>query len=425
MDSTAVSGPRHRRRAEPVRALGPTGARRLLTVLTLGALLALGPLSIDMYLPALPAISADLRASSSSVPLTLAGTWLGLGLGQLFVGPLSDTVGRRPPLIVGTVLHIAASILCLVAPNVAVLGVLRVLQGVAGAATMVVAMAVIRDLFTGREVATVLSRLMLVVGAAPVFAPTLGGVILLVGSWHAVFAAPAALGGLLLVVVLTTVQETLPPERWRTGGFRPVTRAFTIVLRDGRFVIMALVSSLAMAAMFAYVSGASFVLRDGYGLREQEFALALGAGAAALIATSQLNVMLLARWAAQRIMLRALAVATAISLVLTPLAASGEGGVASFVILLWLITAAVGFVLPNGAALTLSRHGEAADTATALLGAGQFGLGAVVAPLVGLLGNNAHAMAVVMTACVAAALVLAGAVPFQEPQTGPTDVAPV
>src|SRR5262245_6098131 len=148
-------------------AESPTGAARVKIILVLGALIALGPLTIDMYLPALPALGADLGASESAVQLTLTGTLIGLGLGQLVIGPLSDALGRRKPLIAGTILHITASVLCLVAPNVVVLGILRTLQGVGAAATMVVVMAVVRDLFVGKAAATVLSRLMLIIGVAP------------------------------------------------------------------------------------------------------------------------------------------------------------------------------------------------------------------------------------------------------------------
>ena len=174
--------------------------------LVLGSLIALGPLTIDMYLPALPAIAADLQVSSSAVQFTLTGTLLGLGLGQLVVGPFSDTVGRRTPLIAGTALHIVASVVCLVAPNIVVLGALRGLQGVGAAATMVVALAVVRDLFTGRAAAAALSRLLLVMGAAPILAPTLGGAILLTGSWRTVFAVLAGLGVVLLFVAVFSVQ---------------------------------------------------------------------------------------------------------------------------------------------------------------------------------------------------------------------------
>jgi DHA1 family bicyclomycin/chloramphenicol resistance-like MFS transporter len=378
-------------------AESPTGAARIKTILVLGALIALGPLTIDMYLPALPALGADLGASESAVQLTLTGTLIGLGLGQLVVGPLSDAYGRRLPLIAGTIVHITASLVCLVAPNVVVLGVLRTLQGVGAAATMVVAMAVVRDLFTGRAAATVLSRLMLVMGTAPILAPSIGAGILLTGSWRGVFAVLAALGVALLLVGIFLLKETLPPERRRTSSFRPVLSTYRMLLADRQFVVLALVAALGMSALFSYVSGSSFVLQDHFGLNQQQFGLVFALGAVALIGASQVNVVLLNRWTERQIVFGALGAALVFGAVLIVMAASEVGGLAGFLVPLLLVLAAVGFVLPNAPALALSRHGEAAGTAAALLGAAQFGLGALIAPVVGVLGNDGPAMALTMT----------------------------
>lgn len=174
--------------------------QQLRLVLVLGSLIAIGPLTIDMYLPALPAITADLETTSAAVQLTLTGTLAGLALGQLLIGPLSDAVGRRLPLLAGIALHILASLLCVVAPTVQVVGVLRVLQGLGVAATSVVAMAVVRDLFSGAAFARLFSRLMLVMGAAPILAPTLGSGLLRWSDWRGVFVALAVFGLLLVVV---------------------------------------------------------------------------------------------------------------------------------------------------------------------------------------------------------------------------------
>ncbi|MFD0803343.1 multidrug effflux MFS transporter, partial [Streptomonospora algeriensis] len=352
----------------------PTGWQRFRVIVVLGALVALAPLTIDMYLPALPEIGRDLGAPSSAVQLTLTGTLLGLGLGQLFIGPLADSVGRRTPLIAGTVLHICASLLCLVAPNIAMLGVLRVVQGVGAAATMVVALAVVRDLFSGRAAATTLSRLMLVMGAAPVLAPSLGSAVLIAGSWRWVFGALAVLGAVLLGVAVLALRETLPPERRRTGEVLPVLRTYGSLLRDRDFVVMVLVAALAMSALFSYVSGASFVLQEQFGLDQQQFGLVFGAGAIAVIGASQLNVVALDHLSARRIVLYALVAAVVSGAVLVAVAFTGAGGIVGFMIPLWFMLGAVGFVMPNAPALALSRHGEAAGTAAALLGAGQFGL---------------------------------------------------
>jgi DHA1 family bicyclomycin/chloramphenicol resistance-like MFS transporter len=388
------------RSSTPAADVAPRERVRL--ILVLGALIALGPLTIDMYLPSLPSIADDLQTSSAAVQLTLTGTLLGLGLGQLAIGPLSDAIGRRRPLIAGTAVHIAASVLCVIAPNVAVLGVLRVLQGAGAAAAMVVSLAVVRDLFTGRAAATMLSRLMLVMGAAPILAPTLGAAVLLAGSWRGVFAVLAGFGVALMLVAVFLLKETLPPERRRTGAFGPVLATYRMLVTDGRFVVLALVAALGMSALFSYVSGSSFVLQDGYGLNQQQFGLVFGIGAIAIIGASQFNVTLLNRFSPERIVITALAAAVGAGVVLTVLALAG-GGLIAFVVPLFLLLGAIGLVLPNAPALALSRHGEAAGTAAALLGAAQFGLGALVAPLVGVLGNDGPAMAITMTSTAAIA----------------------
>uniref|UniRef100_UPI003FA7E6F4 multidrug effflux MFS transporter n=1 Tax=Rhodococcus sp. H36-A4 TaxID=3004353 RepID=UPI003FA7E6F4 len=399
----------------------PTSSERLRVILVLGALIALGPLTIDMYLPALPAIVDDLNSSSAAVQLTLTGTLIGLALGQLVIGPLSDIVGRRLPLIVGTAIHVFASLLCVVAPNVAVLGLFRGLQGLGAAAAAVVAMAVVRDLFTGRAAATVLSRLMLVMGVAPVLAPSLGGAILLAGSWRWVFGVLAVLGVALLVLAVFSLRESLPPERRRSRGIMPVVRTYGGLLRDGQFVVLVLVAALAMSALFAYVAGSSFVLQEQFELDEQQFAVVFALGAIALIGASQLNVILLAHFTPVRIVISALSAGVFAAAVMTVLAVADIGGIFGFLIPLWFVLGAVGFVMPNAPALALSRHGEAAGTAAALLGAAQFGSGAIVAPVVGVLGNDAVAVSVTMVGVSAIALLALIAVTARNPTvTTPT-----
>ncbi|PSK67170.1 Bicyclomycin resistance protein [Micromonospora sp. MH33] len=375
-------------------------------MLVLGSLIAIGPLTIDMYLPALPAITADLETTSAAVQLTLTGTLAGLALGQLLIGPLSDAVGRRLPLLAGIALHILASLLCVVAPTVQVVGVLRVLQGLGVAATSVVAMAVVRDLFSGAAFARLFSRLMLVMGAAPILAPTLGSGLLRWSDWRGVFVALAVFGLLLVVVAAVGLRETLPPARRRHGGVAAVGRDYRALLRDRTFVGLVLVAGLAMAALFAYVAGSSFVFQQRYGLDEQQFGLAFGAGAVGLITATQLNVRLLRRYTPQRILVTALAVGTAAGLVLLSFAATGVGGLAAVLASLWVVLAAAGLAMPNAPALALSRHGEAAGTAAALLGAVQFGVGALAAPLVGVLGTGSVAMAAVVAGGMAVALVV-------------------
>ncbi|MGV0717426.1 multidrug effflux MFS transporter [Mycolicibacterium sp. XJ662] len=380
--------------SETSRTSAPSRTRM---ILVLGVMVALGPLTIDMYLPALPEIGEQLGVSSSVAQLTLTGTLAGLALGQLIVGPLSDSLGRRRPLMVGIVLHMAASLLCMLAPNITVLGVARGLQGMGAAAAAVVAVAVVGDLFAGSAAATVMSRLILVLGVAPVLAPSLGAAVLLTGSWPWVFAALVVMAGALLVVAALALPETLPVSHRRPLKVRSIAATYGQLLRDVRFVVAVVVAALSMSGLFAYISGAPFVLQGRYGLDEQAFALVFAAGAIALIGSTQFNVVLLRRFAPQPIMLWALVAATAAGAVFITLSLTGFGGVLGFVIPVWAILAAMGLVLPNAPAVALTRHPEASGTAASLLGAAQFGLGAAVAPLVGVLGNDEIALALVMT----------------------------
>ena len=386
----------------------PTGRGRLRLVLVLGALIALGPLTIDMYLPALPTIVDDLETTSAAVQLTLTGTLVGLALGQLLVGPLSDTFGRRRPLLVGVSVHVLASLLVLMAPNVTVLGGLRVLQGVGAAAASVVTMAIVRDLFVGRAAATLFSRLMLVLGVAPVLAPTIGGEVLRFTSWRGVFVVLAVMAALLVVVALVAVPETLPAVRRRPLGLRSTMSAFRGLFRDRTFVGLVLVAGLAMSGLFGYVAGSSFVFQEEFGLDEQQFGLLFGAGALFLIGATQLNAALLRRFEPRVLLPFGLVMATIAGAVLLVLAATGTGGLVGVVAPLWTVLFAVGLVMPNAPTLALARHGEAAGTASSMLGATQMGVGAIVSPLVGVLGNNSVAMGAVMTggAVVALAVLL-------------------
>ncbi|WP_052765192.1 MULTISPECIES: multidrug effflux MFS transporter [Mycobacteriaceae] len=389
-----------------------TPPSRLKMIVVLGLLVALGPLTIDMYLPALPRIADELSVTSSVAQLTLTGTLAGLALGQLIIGPLSDSLGRRKPLMAGIVLHMLASLLCLFAPNIAVLGVARGLQGVGAAAGMVVAIAVVGDLYKDNVAATVMSRLMLVLGVAPVLAPSLGAAVLLNASWHWVFAALVVLAGAILVMAVLALPETLPVAHRRPLKVGGIARTYVELLRDTRFVILVLVAALGMSGLFAYIAGASFVLQGRYGIGQTAFALVFGAGAIALIGSTQFNVVLLRRFSPQRIMVWALAAASLFGVVFVALAAAHVGGLAAFVVPVWAILAAMGLVIPNAPAVALTRHPDAAGTAAALLGAVQFGLGAAVAPLVGVLGNDELAMASVMATGVVvalAALLLTGA----------------
>ena len=381
-----------------------TGTRRSTLLVVLGLLTALGPFTIDLYLPALPDITGDLHASGSAVQLTLTGTLAGLGLGQLIVGPLSDVLGRRRPLLAGIAVHVLASLLCAISSSVFMLGTMRVLQGLGAAATAVVAMAVVRDRFSGSAAAAVLSRLILVVGVSPLLAPTVGGELLRWTDWRGIFVALAVIGAAIGLIAARTLPETLPRDQRRTGGLRTSLADYRRLLRDKVFVGLVLVTGLSMAALFAYVAGSSFVLQNQYGFTEQQFGLAFAVNAIALVATPQVNVVLLRRFTPQRILHAALVAGALLALALLILTITGIGGLPGLLVALFLILCAFALRGPNATALGLSRHGEAAGTAASLLGAVQFGVGGLAAPLVGLLGNDALGMAIVITVTSVAAV---------------------
>ena len=386
----------------------PTGRAYVRFVLVLGALIAIGPLTIDTYLPALPAITRDLAASESAVQGTLTGILLGMGLGQLLIGPLADAIGRRRPLIAGLSLHIAASVFCAFAPTIELLTVGRVLQGLGNAAVAVVAMAMVRDRFAGSAAATMLSRLMLVMGLAPVLAPTLGGAILQVASWQGVFALLAVAGASMLTLAVFALRETLPVERRRRLALRPIVTTYAALLRDRTFVGLVLISGLMFATLFSYIGGSSFVLQEVYGLSVAQFGLAFGLNSLGFLAGSQVNPFLLKRFEPQLLVRAGVTIGAASAAALLAAAATGVGGLPLVLAPLWFLLFACGLTLPNTPALALSRHGEAAGTAAALLGASQFVIGGAAAPLIGAMGSSsAVPMALVMAVTAALALLVA------------------
>lgn len=376
----------------------PQGRSYASFVLVLGALIAIGPLTIDTYLPAMPAIAGELGATESQVQGTLTGILLGMGLGQLVIGPLADAVGRRAPLIGGLVLHVLASIACAWAPTVELLTAGRVLQGLGNAAVSVVAMATVRDLFAGSAAATLLSRLMLVMGIAPILAPTVGGVVLGYTSWRGVFLLVALAGLVLVAVGSLMLRETLPVERRRRIEPLPVLRTYATLLRDRTFVGLVLISGLLFATLFSYIGGSSFVLQEIYGLSVAQFGLAFGLNSIGFLVGSQLNPVLLKRVPPREIVRFGVGIAAVASLVMLGSAVTGVGGLALVLGPLWFLLFACGLTLPNTPALALTRHGEAAGTAAALLGAAQFVIGGAAAPLIGAMGSgSAVPMALVMT----------------------------
>jgi DHA1 family bicyclomycin/chloramphenicol resistance-like MFS transporter len=382
----------------------PRTAHPAQLVIILGALSAFGPLSIDMYLPALPALGRDFGAGASAVQLTLSACLLGLAVGQLVAGSISDARGRRRPLLVGLGAYALASLLCLLAPSVPALVALRFVQGCAGAAGIVIARAIVRDLHTGVAAARFFSLLMLVNGLAPILAPLIGGQLLRFTSWRGVFAILAAIGVLLLLAAMYGLDETLPPERRQRGGLRVTLATFLRLLADRAFMGYALSSGLAFAAMFAYISGSPFVLQDIYGASPQVFSALFGLNALGLVTCSQINGRIVGRVSMRRLLALGLigAASGALALLLAVVAGFGLAGVLPS---LFLVVASLGFVAPNATALALADHPHTAGSASALLGVLQFVIGAIAAPLAGIAGTaTALPMALVIAALDVSAL---------------------
>jgi DHA1 family bicyclomycin/chloramphenicol resistance-like MFS transporter len=395
---------------------GLTRGRHVQLIVVLGSLIALGPLTIDMYLPAFPQLADELDTTAASVQLTLTGMLGGLAVGQLLIGPLSDAFGRRRPLLAGLVLHALASLVCALAPTVEVLAAVRVVQGFAGAAISVVALATVRDLFSGLAVARTMSRLMLVIGLAPIVAPSLGGFILEVTDWRGIFVVLAGAAALLIVVALVGLRETLPVERRRSARVGATLRTYRSLLRDRTFVALVLMGGLMFASIFAYVSGASFVLQEGFGLSQRSFGLVFGANALALTVLSQVNPSMIRRFGQVDVLTGAILVSMLASAALVVTGVTGAGGLAGALVPLMVILGAAGLAMPNTPSLALNRHGEAAGTASAMLGFTQFGVGALVAPLVGLFGSTTSVpMGAVMLAVTGLAAVLMFAVVRRDP----------
>jgi DHA1 family bicyclomycin/chloramphenicol resistance-like MFS transporter len=375
--------------------------------LLLGGLSTFGPLSMDMYLPGLPELGRELHASASATQLTLTACLAGLALGQLVAGPLSDRLGRRRPVLVGVALYTLASLLCALAPSIAVLVVLRFIQGAAGAAGIVIGRAVVRDLYEGDAAARLFSSLTLVGGVAPILAPVLGAQLLAVTDWRGIFVVLAGLGAVLLAAAAFGLRESLPAPQRRTDGLAGLRLALGILVRDRTFTAYALSSGFVMGAMFAYIAGSPFVLQDIHGLSPAAYSAVFAFNGLGIMSASYASRRLIGRLRPAQVLEIGVGIAVAgAALLLVSVLADAPVG---FVIAgLFLVVAPVGLVTPNATALALADHPAIAGSASALLGVAQFLIGAVAAPLVGVAGtHSAVPMAITIAAMTLAATVCA------------------
>jgi len=369
-------------------------------LILLGALTALGPMSIDMYLPALPAIEQDLAAPAGAVGLTLAAFFIGMALGQLFYGPISDRFGRKPPLYFGLALYILASLACATANTITELIALRFLQALGGCAGPVLARAIVRDRCSARESARAFSMLTLVMGLAPILAPVLGGWLLMVMGWRWLFAALLAFGATCLLCLHGWLTETHPPRPQEPLALGSVLRGYGRLAINPTFLGYTLSGGLVMAGMFAYITGSPYVFIELQQLSPQQYSMVFGANALTFIVASQINAQMLKRFDLTMILRRALWVPplACAALLLLSLSAGASWWMLWICIMLYML--ALGFISPNSVAAALATHGQQAGMASALMGSLQFALATLAGAAVGLWHDGSSLpMAAVMTIC--------------------------
>ena len=391
-------------RAQPTAApVGRPWSIRLLVVLA--GLSAFAPVTTDLYLPALPRLGRDLGVTAASVEVTLTMCVAGIAVGQLLVGPLSDTLGRRRPLIAGLVLFIASSLGCAAAPSIAVLDVLRLLQGISGATGIVIARAMVRDMYSGVEAARLYATLGAIIPLAPILAPTVGGAILLVTSWRGIFAVQAGVGLVLLAAAALITHETLDTAARHPGSVRGALATYRDLLHSPRYSRVVAAGSLGFAAFFAYISASSFVYQDVLGFSAQAFGLLFAVNGIGLLATNVVNARLVRSVDPERLLRLGLAT-IAVAGVLTAAAAIAGLGAWALLPLMFAIVCSMGLIMSNSIAVSMALESYRAGSAAALFGASQFFIGAAVAPIVGAAGASAVPMGIVMATSGVAALAI-------------------
>ncbi|MDM3884450.1 multidrug effflux MFS transporter [Pseudomonas sp. BCRC 81390] len=368
-------------------------------VLILGALSAFGPLAIDFYLPAFPAMAQAFATDEKHVQTTLAAYFLGLSIGQLAYGPVADRFGRRKPLMFGVSLFTLASLACAYAPNLDTLVLARFVQALGGCAGMVLSRAIVSDKCDPVASAKVFSQLMLVMGLAPILAPMLGGVLVNVAGWQSIFLALSLFSAGCLLAVGLGLPESLPedmPRQPLSGAVRQYLRLFA----DRVFLGHALTGGIAIAGMFAYIAGSPFVFIKLYGVPAEHYGWLFGTNAAGFILVAQVNARLLARRGPAFLLARAVWLYLAAGLVLLGVAALHPAQLWPLLVPLFICIASLGCIIPNASACAMSGQGARAGSASALMGCLQFSVAAGAAALVGLLHDgSAIPMALVISLC--------------------------
>lgn len=382
------------------------GTQKIWLVFVLGALTAFGPLSMDMYLPALPIVTADFSTTASLAQLSITSCLIGLAVGQLFFGPLSDVIGRKKPLLMTLTVYMAASLLCALSVNIWMFTGLRFVQGLAGSAGVVISRAAAKDLFDGKELTKFIALLALVNGAAPILAPISGGAILNWVSWEMIFYLLALIGLLMLLAIAVTFRETLPEEQRGEGGLLKTLQNFRVLFFDKEFMGISLTFAFVSMSMFAYISGSPFVLQNVYDLSAQQFSVVFATNGIGIILAAQLAGKL-SDSINEKKLLQFGAITSFTGAILLFIAITFHAGLWIVLLSLFLIVSSVGIVNTTSFSLGMQKRGKIAGSASAFLGILPFGGGGLVSPLVGMGGDySAFPMALTILICSLIAFIL-------------------
>lgn len=354
-----------------------TKRKHFFLILLLGSLTALGPFSIDMYLPGFPAIAKDLHTTVAKVSLSLSGFFIGISAGQLLYGPLLDRFGRKRPLYIGLSVYIISSIGCAYATSIDALIILRCVQAIGSCAAAVASIAMVRDLFPVSENAKVFSLLMLVVGVSPMIAPTVGGYVTTAFGWHSVFIVLMLLGLVNLLASIFGLPESYKPDKTISLKPKPIITNFITVLREPQFYTYALTGSVAFAGLFAYVSGSPLLFMDIFAVKEETYGWIFAFLSIGLIGSSQLNTLMLRKYSSEQLIFAALICQSVTGLVFLTGSINGWFGLPATIALLFIFLSCLGFASPNTSALSLAPFSKNAGSASALMGAVQMGLGTI------------------------------------------------
>lgn len=373
---------------------------KFLIILMLGLLSAIGPFSIDMYLPGFQSIATDLSTSIEHIQLSLTSFFIGIASGQMIYGPLLDRFGRKKPLIIGLSIYILASVGCAMTQSADLLIILRFVQALGSCGGMVASRAMVRDFFPPTETAKIFSMLMLVIGVSPILAPTVGGYVIDYWGWHYIFIVLGAITLLIMLGVIFLLPESKQSDPSMSLKPRPIIRSFWQVFINPQFLVYGFAGGMASSGLYAYLSGSPFVIMEIFGLTEKQYGWVFGLIAAGLITSSQLNSLMLKRSTSENIAKYALLAQACVGIILLLLTITDTLNLMSIIVLIFCFLACQGFVFPNTSALALNPFDESAGSASALLGSVQLGIGAMASVLVSILHNGtALPMVSVMAGC--------------------------